>query len=219
MTYINRIILFFTGIFSISVFFLYKRFITSNEELLVAIATLLFLFFAYTFIIDVIKSVIFNRMLLIKQKYMMLLPVAEKTLEEFEKVSLLLAHPSTYDPNHNDYYHIFNSFVSEIKDCFNNGLVRNNEKSQMLLSRMDHDLDIVGIYEIYHNINVELALVLYMTVIYTYVLPTIFLSFIHNSATSKNNHVYTQMIQQMIFYESRYSSAIYKAILKELMKK
>jgi hypothetical protein len=196
----------------------YKGIFVLNEEVLVAICFVLFVSLAVVLLTDVIKASIFDRILQIKNKFYDLEPIIDKEDKSYFNSIYNLGDVNKYDNSYTDYNQIINSFKNEFKSSIQNILQKTNTSLYDITNKFYNLLNNVYIYDIFLSLRIEVVLYLYFVVLYVYFIPVLFVLYIYNIILKKNNNVYLTLLNFIKYKEYKYSTKIYKLIVRELLK-
>jgi hypothetical protein len=203
-------------VFTILLVLTYKGIIVLNEEILVAFCFLLFVYLAVLLLSDVAKASIFSRILQIRNKFNDLKPIIEKEDKNFYNTVYSLGDLKKYDNINTDYNQIVNNFKNEFQNTIRNILTISESSLSDISNKFNNLLKNIYVYDLFIGLRIEVILFLYFIVLYVYYIPILFVLYIYNNITNKNNNVYLTLFNNIKYKEYKYSINIYKSIVREL---
>lgn len=199
--------------FVIVALLVYEKLFILNEEVLVAMCFLVFVYLIILLLSDVLKASLFNKMMQIKTKFYSLEPIINKEDSNFF-ISNNIGNIKSYDNNYIDYYHMVYSFINNFKNT-NEFIDNDNSK---LLNKSYEDLNTIYVYNTLNTLRIELIVFLNIVVIYVYYIPMLFQMYIKKNITNRHNDIYVFLLNYAKYKENKYFIKIYKSIIRELLK-
>lgn len=202
--------------FTILLVLVYKGILVLNEEVLVAICFLLFVYLIVLLLSDVAKASIFSRILQIRNKFYDLKPIIEKEDKNFYNTVNNLGDIKKYDNINVDYSDIINNFKNEFKNSIRYLLTLSTSSLSDISNKFNSLLKNIYVYDLFIGLRIEVILFLYFILLYIYYIPILFILYIYSYIKNKDNNLYLTLLNNIKYKESKYSINIYKSIIREL---
>jgi len=200
-------------------FLIYNDLFVINEESLVALTFILFMYLALSLFTDVVKASITSKRLQIKSKFYDLKPIINKEELNFFTSVNSIGNSKFYDISMTDYYHIVYNFINDFRTFKRVNSTKANILTNKILKRSFEDLKLIFVYETCRYLRIEVIVLMYLIHIYVLYIPTIFLSYVRNYVTNRYNDLYILLLTFVKYKRNRYFFIIYKTIVRELFKK